>query len=63
MRYMQIIEARDVEAARQSYLELLQRRGIRLVPHTVIYIETVHRHVPVSDAFLCYLSNTHSQAA
>lgn len=63
MRYMQIIEARDIEAARQSYLALLQRQGVRLVPNMVIHVEAVHRPVPSKDSFLCYLSTQGSQAA
>ena len=63
MRYMQIIEARDIEAARQSYLALLQRQGVRLMPNMVIHVEAVHRPVHAKDSFLCYLSVQGSQAA
>ena len=63
MRYMQIIEARDVHAARNAYLELLQRRGIPLVPSMSIYIETVHRARQQQGSWLCYLAPAMQHAA
>ena len=63
MRYMQIIEARDVHQARNAYLELLQRRGIALVPTMSIYIETVHRARQEQGSWLCYLAPAMQHAA
>lgn len=63
MRYMQIIEARDVHHARTAYLELLQRRGIALSPAMSIYIETVHRARQEQGSWLCYLAPAMQHAA
>lgn len=63
MRYMQIIEARDVHDARQAYLELLQRRGIALVPTMSIYVETVHRPRQQDGSWLCYIAQAMQHAA
>jgi hypothetical protein len=52
MRFMQVIEATDVHDARRSYLELIQRRGIALVPNMAIYVETVHRSRHDADSWL-----------
>ena len=60
---MQIIEARDVHQARHAYLELLQRRGIALVPTMSIYIETVHRARQEQGSWLCYLAPAMQHAA
>ncbi len=63
MRYMQIIEAQDVHEARRAYLDLLQRRGIALVPSMSIYIETVHRARQQHGSWLCYIAQTMQHAA
>lgn len=63
MRYMQIIEARDVDAARNAYLELLQRRGIALAPPMSIYVETVHRARQQDGSWLCYIATAMQHAA
>lgn len=63
MRYMQIIEAPDVHAARRAYLELLERRGIALVPGMGIYVETVHRTRGHEGSWLCYIAHAMSAAA
>ena len=64
MRYMQIVEARDVDGARRSYLELLARRGIALQNGNEIYVETVHRpRKQAAEAWLCYVGMSRPQAA
>ncbi|MCW2923516.1 MAG: hypothetical protein JWM98_920, partial [Thermoleophilia bacterium] len=63
MRYMQIIEADDVHAARLSYLELLGRRGISLDTTMTIFIETVHRSRQQGGAWLCYIAQAMQHAA
>lgn len=63
MRYMQIIEASDIQGARQSYLQLLERRGIALMPSMSIYVETVHRPQQQAGAWLCYLAHAVQHAA
>jgi hypothetical protein len=63
MRYMQIIEAHDVHEARRSYLELLDKRGISLVPTMAIYVETVHRARQQDGSWLCYIAQVMSHAA
>jgi hypothetical protein len=63
MRYMQIIEAQDVHAARNAYLELLQRRGIQLTPAMSIYVETVHRARQQHGSWLCYIATAMQHAA
>lgn len=64
MRYMQVIEAGDVHDARRAYLDLVQRRGIALVPTMAIYVETVHRSGHQGgDAWLCYIAQAMQQAA
>lgn len=63
MRYMQIIEAQDVHDARSAYLELLQRRGIALVPTMSIYVETVHRARQQHGSWLCYITTAMQHAA
>ena len=64
MRYMQIVEAHDVDGARRSYLELLGRRGVALQPGNEIYVETVHRpKTQAGDAWLCYVSMARPNAA
>jgi hypothetical protein len=63
MRYMQIIEARDVHQARNAYLELLQRRGIQLVPTMSIFVETVHRARQQQGSWLCYIAPAMQHAA
>ena len=63
MQYMQIIEARDVHDARRAYLELLERRGIALVPTAGIYIETVHRAGQQHGSWLCYIAQVAQHAA
>lgn len=63
MRYMQVIEARDVHEARDAYLKLLERRGIALVPAMSIYVETVHRPQQQHGAWLCYLAQAMQHAA
>jgi hypothetical protein len=66
MRYMQVIEARDINQARQSYLQLLQRRGVSLPTSMAVFVETVHRpaeHRASTESWLCYLSNARSAAA
>lgn len=56
MRYMQVIEAGDVHDARRSYLGLLDRRGIALVPNMAIFVETVHRSRGRDGSWLCYIA-------
>lgn len=63
MRYMQVIEAPDVHAARGAYLELLQRRGIELSPAMSIYVETVHRSRQQPGSWLCYIATAMQHAA
>jgi hypothetical protein len=63
MRYMQVIEADDVDGARRAYLELLGRRGIPLVPSMAIYVETVHRPRGQGIAWLCYIAQAVPNAA
>jgi len=70
MQYMQVIEARDLETARRSYLDLLANRGIALHPATAIFVETVHRptgsrhEMPAAmESWLCYLAAARPQAA
>lgn len=63
MRYMQIVEARNIDAARRSYLELLHRRGIALAPATEIYVETVHRATTHRETWLCYIAVPRPRAA
>lgn len=64
MRYMQIVKAHDVATARNSYLELLGRRGIALHDSNEIYVETVHRPKPqAGDAWLCYVGMARPHAA
>jgi hypothetical protein len=63
MRYMQVIEARDVHEARGAYLELLQRRGIQLAPSMSIYVETVHRSRSQPGSWLCYIAVAMQHAA
>lgn len=63
MRYMQVIEARDVHGARTAYLEVLGRRGVELVPSMAIYVETVHRHGQVAGSWLCYVGQAVQMAA
>lgn len=54
MRYMQVIEASDADAAQRSYLELLERRRAALQPGMAIYVETVHRPQYSRGSWLCY---------
>ena len=70
MQYMQVIEARDLETARSSYLNLLATRGVALHPTTAIFVETVHRssdarhQMPAAhESWLCYLASARPQAA
>lgn len=63
MRYMQIIEARDINEARQSYMQLLHRRGVSLAPTTAIFVEVVQRSPQVEDSWLCYLAAARPHAA
>lgn len=63
MRYMQIIEARDVHEARSAYLELLSRRGVPLAPTMSIYVETVHRARQQDCSWLCYIAHAVQHAA
>ena len=63
MRYMQIIEARDVHDARGAYLELLGRRNIPLMPSMAIYVETVHRSQGREGSWLCYIAQAVPAAA
>lgn len=63
MRYMQIIEARDVHEAQKAYVELLQRRGVPLVPSMSIYVETVHRARQQDGSWLCYVAQAMQHAA
>lgn len=63
MRYMQVIEARDVHEARDAYLELLNKRGVALVPAMSIYVETVHRARQEEGSWLCYIVHTMQHAA
>lgn len=63
MRYMQVIEARDVHDARSAYLELLGRRGIALAPTMSIYVETVHRAGQQQGSWLCYIAHAMQHAA
>ena len=60
---MQIIEARDVHEAKRAYLELLERRGIALVPNMSIYVETVHRSRQQEGSWLCYIAQVMQHAA
>lgn len=63
MRYMQVIEAGDVHAARDTYVELLQRRGVQLSPSMSIYVETVHRSREQRPGWLCYVAVAMQHAA
>ncbi|MCW2955883.1 MAG: hypothetical protein JWO69_752 [Thermoleophilia bacterium] len=63
MRYMQIIEAPDVHGARERYLELLERRGIAMMPSMAIYVETVHRTRGSEGSWLCYIAQVMQTAA
>jgi hypothetical protein len=63
MRYMQVIEARDVHDARTAYLDVLGRRGVELVPSMAIYVETVHRHRQITGSWLCYVAQAVPMAA
>lgn len=63
MRHMQIIESNDVHEARTAYLERLERRGVALDPSLVVYVETVHRSMPGSYSWLCYVAPAMSHAA
>ena len=62
---MQIIEARDVDHAKRAYLDLLERRGVGLIPDMTIYVETVHRSHQVAQqgAWLCYIAPALQHAA
>jgi hypothetical protein len=60
---MQIVKARDLSEARNSYLHMLAQRGITVPPTLQIFVETVHRPVQDGDSWLCYLGGVHSQAA
>ena len=63
MRHMQIIESNDVHEAREKYLSRLQRRAVALDPGMVVYVETVHRSMPGSYSWLCYVAPAMSHAA
>ncbi len=63
MRYMQIIKAKDVHDARRAYLELMERRGIQLIPSMSIYVETVHRSRQKQGSWLCYIAPAMQHAA
>lgn len=63
MRYMQIIEARDVHAARASYIDVLTRRGVSLEPTMAVYVETVHRARQQHGSWLCYVAQVVQHAA
>ena len=63
MRFMQVIEAGDVHDARTAYLQLLNKRGVDLVPSMAIYVETVHRHRQVTGSWLCYVAQAVPMAA
>lgn len=63
MRYMQVIEARDVHTARSAYLELLGRRNIQLSPGMNVYVETVHRAGQQHGSWLCYIALAVQHAA
>lgn len=63
MRYMQIIEARDVHDARSAYVLVLERRGISLDPTMSIHVETVHRAGQVHGSWLCYVAPAVQHAA
>lgn len=63
MRHLQVIEARDMDEARRSYLELLSRRGVALPHGTQIYVETVHRPRTAGESWLCYLAQPGHAAA
>jgi hypothetical protein len=63
MRYMQIVSATDPEAARRSYVELLQRQGISISESTDIYVEVVHRMRGKRGSWLCYVGSVSRRAA
>ncbi|MCW2974085.1 MAG: hypothetical protein JWN72_2358 [Thermoleophilia bacterium] len=63
MRFMQVIEARDVHDARDAYLKVLNKRGVDLVPSMAVYVETVHRHRQVTGSWLCYVAQAVPMAA
>jgi hypothetical protein len=63
MRYMQVIEAGDVHAARRAYLQLLEKSGIALMPSMAIYVETVHRTRATDGSWLCYIAQQMPAAA
>ena len=63
MRFMQIVEANNVDTARASYLELLARRGVALPHGTEIYVETVHRPEQIGESWLCYVALARPEAA
>jgi hypothetical protein len=63
MRYMQIVEARNIDQARREYLEMLQRRGVVLAPASEIYVETVHRPATDGESWLCYVALPRPHAA
>ncbi len=63
MRYMQIIRAKDPEAARRSYVELLSQRGVTISPSTDVYVEVVHRSKDRRGSWLCYVGAVGQRAA
>jgi hypothetical protein len=60
---MQIVKARDVSGARNSYLEMLGRSGVSLPPMSEIFVETVYDGRPGSDTWLCYYALPGQRAA
>lgn len=63
MRYLQVIEAVDIDRARAEYLKLLERRGSCVPPDLALYIEQVHRPYAIEGSWLCYLAHPVPQAA
>jgi hypothetical protein len=63
MRFMQVIEARDVHEARTAYLNVLDKRGFGLDPSMAVYVETVHRSRQITGSWLCYIGQAVPMAA
>lgn len=63
MRYMQVIESGDVHDARTRYVQMLERRGVALEPTLMVYVETVHRSIPGTHSWLCYVAPAMQHAA
>lgn len=63
MKYMQIVRAQNVELARRSYVDMLQRQGVALLPAAEVFCETVHRPTQLGNTWLCYIGSAGQRAA